>query len=371
MTPGSTIYAGLMSGTSVDAVDGVLLEFSASRGRLLHHYQLPVPDNLRRNIVALSSSSTDSFEAALELDQHFGELFATCANHLVENSGIEKNQIAAIGSHGQTVRHRPPGSARKPYFTSQIGDPNLIAELTGIAVVADFRRRDMAAGGEAAPLVPPFHAFWFGEEGKNKLLVNLGGMANVTWLSGRQVTSGFDCGPGNALMDIWTDRHLGEPFDRDGRWAASGRVCQSLLGALLDEPWLSLKPPKSTGRELFNSAWLNERLDRSIAPADVQATLLEFTLECLLKSIETQLDKPDQIILCGGGARNSHLRERLSAKLPDLAVETTTHFGLEPEQVEAAAFAWLAKQRMENIPVDYRLITGASGPRVLGGIYAA
>jgi anhydro-N-acetylmuramic acid kinase len=301
------------------------------------------------------------------MDAEIGEVFATAALQLLETSGLPAGSVRAIGSHGQTVLHRP--RAATP-FTLQIGDPNRIAERTGIDVIADFRRRDLAAGGEAAPLVPAFHAAAFGVRGEARAVVNIGGIGNITLLHADGRVSGFDTGPGNCLMDLWVQEHQGEPYDDDGQLAASGSVEPALLELLLQEPYLALPAPKSTGRELFNRPWLQKALDRRTGSiADVQATLCEFTVATIVLGISQAELAPAQVLVCGGGAFNGELMRRLAARLPGVAVRHTGSVGIPPEQVEGAMCAWLAHQFLAGRPGNLVAVTGARGPRVLGALH--
>jgi anhydro-N-acetylmuramic acid kinase len=302
------------------------------------------------------------------LDAGIGEVFGAAAIALLETHGVHAREVRAIGSHGQTVLHRP----RIPLpYTIQIGDPNRIAEATGIDVVADFRRRDMAAGGEAAPLVPAFHAAAFGASGEDRAVVNIGGIANITLLHADGRVGGFDTGPGNCLMDLWATEHLGEPFDRDGALAARGRVHEVLLQSLLAEPYLGLPAPKSTGRELFHRAWLEARLrEHAATAADVQATLCEFTAATIAQSLHHQPGfAPRELLVCGGGAFNRELMRRLGDRLPAMRVIDTGARGIPPAQVEAALFAWLAHLYLEGRAGNLTSVTGARGPRVLGALH--
>lgn len=367
-------FIGLMSGTSADAIDAVLLEFqSNSSAKLIAHTQLPMPTLTRETIMALSSGQADSLDQLLRLDSEMATLFADCALQLLRSQDLSPSSIEAIGCHGQTIRHNPPSRQRpdEARFTLQIGDANQIAELTKISVVADFRRRDMAAGGQAAPLVPAFHAFWFGENNTRRVVVNLGGIANLTLLDGIHCIGGFDSGPANGLMNIWAQEHLGEPMDLDGKWAQSGNCLNALLEIMLEEPYFSLAPPKSTGRELFNSAWLSTRLRGDENPADVQATLLELTATSLINAIRQSGFDAQELILCGGGSYNNALKKRISQLAEGLTIRDCDAFGLAADQVEAAAFAWLAKMRIEGKSANVPAVTGAQGPRVLGAIYPA
>lgn len=292
--------------------------------------------------------------------------------------GIQPVHIQAIGAHGQTVRHQPPDSAnaaRGSGYTRQLNNPALLAELTGVDVVADFRSRDVAAGGQGAPLVPAFHQNIFGAVDSMVAVLNLGGISNLSVLppTGTAPVLGFDCGPGNALMDAWCQQHTGQPFDAGGAWAASGKLLPALLASLLDEPYFSKAPPKSTGRDLFSLQWLSAKLAPFAAqrPEDIQHTLTEFTASACITGVNSYAKDSKSLIVCGGGAFNQHLMQRLQAGLPALRVSSSEARGLPPLQVEAAAFAWLARQAVQRQPGNLASVTGAAGPRILGGIYPA
>jgi anhydro-N-acetylmuramic acid kinase len=364
-----TLFAGLISGTSMDGVESVLLEIEpdhfAIAGALHIDYPQALSLRLKRAVADPQGCDLDELGA---MDAEVGEVFATAALQLLAASGIDAARVRAIGSHGQTVLHRP--SATRP-FTLQIGDANRIAERTGIDVVADFRRRDMAAGGEGAPLVPAFHAAAFAAPGSARVVVNIGGISNITVLGADGAVSGFDTGPGNCLMDLWAAEHLGTPFDRDGALAARGQVHVPLLQALLQEPYLRRPPPKSTGRELFHRQWLQRALDMHPASIeDVQATLCEYTATTIANAIrELAHLQPDELLVCGGGAYNGELMRRLALQLPQAAVRDTSVRGIAPEHVEAALCAWLAQRFIAGQSGNLVAVTGASGPRVLGALY--
>jgi anhydro-N-acetylmuramic acid kinase len=362
------IYAGLISGTSMDGVEAVALRIDAAGMQVLGAVHVDYPDDLSRRLhAAVANPALCNLDALGTLDAEIGEVFASTALQLLDRAGLPAGAVRAIGSHGQTVLHRPRAATR---FTLQIGDANRIAERTGIDVVADFRRRDLAAGGEAAPLVPAFHAAAFGARGEARAVVNIGGIGNVTLLHADGRVSGFDTGPGNCLMDLWVQEHQGVPYDEDGQLAASGSVEPKLLEVLLREPYLSLPPPKSTGRELFNRAWLQKVLDRHPAAiADVQATLCEYTAATIAAGITSAGLAPSQLLVCGGGAFNGELMRRLALRLPGVPVRPTGTAGIPPEQVEAAMCAWLAHQFMEGLPGNLVAVTGARGPRVLGALH--
>jgi anhydro-N-acetylmuramic acid kinase len=364
-----TLCAGLISGTSMDGVEAVLLEINGRALTVRHALHLDYPGELARRLKsAVARPGACGLDEYGALDAEVGEVFASAATALLEQASVPAAKVRVIGSHGQTLLHRPRGAQR---YTLQVGDPNRIAERTGIDVVADFRRRDLAAGGEAAPLVPAFHAAAFGVVGEDRAVVNIGGISNITTLQADGRVGGFDTGPGNCLMDLWAEEHLGTPCDRGGALAAQGKVHLALLDTLLAEPYLALPPPKSTGRELFHRAWLTPALQRHPAsPADVMATLSEYTAATIAGAIEAVPDfAPAELLVCGGGAFNDELMRRLAARLPQLAVKSTAARGIPPDQVEAALFAWLAWRFLEGQPGNVTAVTGARGPRILGGLY--
>lgn len=366
------LYIGLMSGTSADGIDAVLVDLQA-KPELIATYSLAFPHQLREQIHAISIPGNNEIDRMGALDVILGKRFAQCCLALLDKSGISPSQVVAVGSHGQTIRHRPPGSS-VGCFTLQIGDPSQIAELTGITTVADFRRRDMAAGGQGAPLVPAFHRALFHSPGHNKAVVNIGGMANITWLPAGGDVFGFDTGPGNALMDSWINEHSGEHYDKDGHWAASGLVVTELLLTLLADPFFSLPFPKSTGREHFNKQWLDHHLQQLASPPakqDVQATLLELTARSIANSIESLSKAAQEVLVCGGGAFNTKLLGRLGELLPHCRVTTTASQGINPQWIEAMAFAWLAQQTIERKPGNLSAATGANREVILGGVYYA
>ncbi|MDR3454516.1 MAG: anhydro-N-acetylmuramic acid kinase [Rhodoferax sp.] len=373
-------YIGLMSGTSLDGVDGVLIEFSDSKPRVAIHRTAPFATNLRAELLALNTPGSNELHRAALAANALARIYAQVVADLLAGAGLQAPDVQAIGVHGQTVRHRPQeldadaqqGLAAVGY-TLQINNPALLAELTGIDVVADFRSRDVAAGGQGAPLVPAFHREVFGRPGETMAVLNIGGIANLSVLGADAGVLGFDCGPGNALMDHWCRLHTGQPFDTGGAWAAGGTVHQPLLQALLAEPYLAKAPPKSTGRDLFNPQWLTARLQPfdALAPADIQATLTEFTASACVASVASYGKESKSLIVCGGGALNTHLMQRLQAGLPQLAVASSEAQGLPPLQVEAAAFAWLARRTLRREAGNLASVTGARGARVLGAIYPA
>ena len=359
-------YVGLMSGTSLDGVDAVLLEFSGDRHRMTGKAFKPFDTPLRNRLLALHDAQTGELHEAATTSNELAVVYAIAVRQLLEETGTAASAIQAIGCHGQTVRHRPESG-----YTIQLGNGALLAELTGNIVVCDFRSRDIAAGGEGAPLVPAFHQAMFAHDTIHRVIVNIGGIANITDLDSGTV-KGFDTGPGNMLMDAWIQRHRGEDFDRNGAWAESGRSMPSLLAALLDHEYFSRPAPKSTGRELFNLQWLDSKLGGITAePGDVQATLLDFTVASIAEAIMRNAANAKEIYVCGGGAANPELMTRLAAAFPKVLVKTTAAVGIEPDWVEACAFAWLARQALLLRPGNLPAVTGAKGPRVLGAIYPA
>lgn len=370
---------GLMSGTSLDGVDGVLVRFRPQHGMaVLAHVHHAIPTALQREFLSLNSSGPDELHRAALAGNALARLQAMVVADLLVHAGVSAAEVRAIGSHGQTVRHRPTEFDATGY-TLQINQPALLAELGGIDVVSDFRSRDVAAGGQGAPLVPAFHATVFGHPTLSRAILNLGGIGNLTLLppaNGKQpgaTVRGFDCGPGNALLDHWVSTHLHQPFDIDGRWAASGQVYAPLLAKMLDEPFLRVPPPKSTGRDLFNPNWLAARLQgcAGVAAQDVQSTLAEFTAATAAEALSHHGPDVNDLLVCGGGALNGDLMRRLAARLPGVAVASTAVAGLPPMQVEAAAFAWLAQAFVQRHAGNLPEVTGAKGPRVLGALYPA
>jgi anhydro-N-acetylmuramic acid kinase len=369
----SNLYIGLMSGTSLDGVDGVVVDLGATT-RVLGHCAVPFPDALKAEFLALNAATSNELHRAALAGNALARVYADVVRQLLQQTGIKASEVKAIGAHGQTVRHRPSEFDGVGY-TIQINQPALLAELCGINVVADFRSRDVAAGGQGAPLVPPFHQAFFGKDGMPKAVLNIGGISNITVLHAGANADliGFDCGPGNALMDGWCLAHTGAPFDNAGAWAASGKVSGALLETLLKEPFFQKTPPKSTGRDLFNMPWLLQHLQAaaSLAPVDVQATLAELTAQSCAHSVRNALPDCTSLVVCGGGAYNTHLVARLQRALLHTRVVTSDTLGLPPLQVEAAAFAWLAQQAVLRVPASFKSVTGARGARILGAIYAA
>ncbi|MBV7484314.1 anhydro-N-acetylmuramic acid kinase [Bordetella sp. BOR01] len=364
------LFIGLMSGTSLDGADGVLVRLAATQApQVLATAALPMPAGLRAELLALNRSGADELHRAALAAQALARLYADTVQALLRQASQPARAVSAIGAHGQTVRHRPELG-----YTLQLNAPALLAELAGIDVVADFRSRDVAAGGQGAPLVPPFHAAMF-QAPHERAVLNLGGIANLTLLAPGLPPRGFDTGPANVLLDTWCQRHTGQPYDDGGRWAATGQVQATLLEHLLaGEPWLALPPPKSTGRDLFDAAWLDQRLqdyDASCPTAqDVQATLQRFTARTVADALEAAAPATRDVLVCGGGARNPGLMRELAACL-QRPVQATDAAGVPAQWVEAMAFAWLAQAFLDRTPAGVPQVTGAHGPRVLGALYPA
>ena len=365
------LFIGLMSGTSVDAVDAVLVDLGNNKPKVIAHIESDIPNSLRSDILALSTPGDDHIDRLGRTDRQVAELFAAAAQQLLAKANIKPSQVSAIGSHGQTIRHRPPGSGEAHPFTLQIGDPNIIAQHSGITTVADFRRRDMAAGGHGAPLAPALHNALFRHPHLNRAVVNLGGIANITWLPAGGDVIGYDTGPANMVMDDWCQLHLQQPYDENGQWAASGNVQLELLKRFMAHPYLAQPTPKSTGREDFNLTWLQRilsELGSDLAPNDVQATLLEFTARTVADAIKS-CGTVNEVFLCGGGAFNGQLTARLEALLHPAQLATTEVLGVDPKQVECVAFAWMAKRTLEKLPGNLPAVTGAEKEVILGGVY--
>jgi len=361
------LFIGLMSGTSLDGVDAVLAEILENGAlRLRSHGRRPFADDLRAELLALCTAGDNEIDRAARAGNRLSAVYADAVQAVLDCAGVGPQSVRAIGCHGQTVRHRPELG-----YSVQIGNPALLAELTSITVVADFRSRDIAAGGQGAPLVPAFHARVFASRDEDRAVLNLGGIANVTLLARDGQVRGFDTGPGNCLLDLWIRRTQGKAFDAGGAWASGATADADLLDRLLDEPYFARTPPKSTGRELFNAQWLERRLDTGASAQVVQATLLELTALSASRAILAQAPSIARVILCGGGAHNSALRARLGDHLAPRSVETSDAWGLRPDQVEASAFAWLASRALARAPAGLPSVTGARGARVLGAIYPA
>jgi len=365
------LFVGLMSGTSLDGVDGVIADFADDAIVLLQHVSTPFPAALRAELLALNTPGEHELHRAALAANHLAKIYAKVTSQLLVATGLAPSAIEAIGAHGQTVRHRP-GEFDGIGYTLQLNNPALLAELTGIDVVVDFRSRDVAAGGQGAPLVPAFHLAVFGRDDDVVGVLNIGGISNLSVLPvGDTAVLGFDCGPGNALMDHWCQAHTGQPFDAAGQWAASGQVLAPLLDLLLADPYVAKSPPKSTGRDLFNPSWLTHQLIAFAQekPVDVQATLTEFTARACADSLARYGQASRSLIVCGGGALNDHLMHRLSVLLPWVAVTSSAAHGMPPLEVEAAAFAWLARRMVRREPGNLASATGACGERVLGAMY--
>lgn len=353
-----------MSGTSLDGVDAALLGCRGNSCRVLEQAFLPFSKALRQELLALNAPGDDEVRRTQLAGNQLAELYAACVTDLRQQSGLAATAVQAIGCHGQTIRHRPDLG-----FTVQIGNAALLAELSGIRVITDFRSRDIAAGGQGAPLVPAFHQAVFGDPGTHRVIVNIGGISNLTDLPHGRVAGGFDCGPGNLLMDGWVQRHLGQAYDAEGAWAATGQIIPSLLQRWLAHPFFRLAPPKSTGRDDFHLDWLLHELGTGHNAADVQATLLELTARSISDAIVQYAPGAEEIYICGGGARNHALMARLAALLAPLKVAATDTLGIPANIVEAAAFAWLARQTLLGLPGNLPAATGAAGSRILGAIY--
>lgn len=363
-----------MSGTSLDGVDGVLVDFSTNRPSILGHSSLPFAPALREELLALNSAGSNELHRAALAGNGLVQVYAQVVETLINAAHLKRHEVLAVGAHGQTVRHRP-GEYDGIGYTLQLNQPALLAELCGIDVVADFRSRDVAAGGQGAPLVPPFHQAVFGATSQSRAVLNIGGIANITLLDPQGATpvSGFDCGPGNVLLDAWCARHSGALFDAGGQWAAGAAAHPDLLQALQTEPFFAKVPPKSTGRDLFHLAWLEKYLHHhvDITAQVVQSTLTELTAKVCAQSLLHYLPSCQALIVCGGGALNTYLMQRLQAWLPTMAVQTSKSYGIEPLHVEATAFAWLAHKAMHREPASIKTVTGAKHSRVLGAIYPA
>ena len=364
-------YIGVMSGTSLDGVDLALMDFDVEPAQCVATDFTPMPTDLKQALGQLLKSGETSLQQLGELDHRLGLLYAECINRFLAKQQLSSDQIKGIGCHGQTVWHSPTG---KFPFTTQIGDMHLVAVKTSITTVGDFRRKDMAYGGQGAPLVPAFHQSLFSDPHKIIGILNIGGISNISLMIPNQATIGYDLGAGNTLLDIWIEQHLGKSFDRNGEWAKAGKVHFELLNCLLDEPFLKQSPPKSTGRELFNLTWLNQKLAgfSRISPQDVQAALLEFTAQSIaldLNNLQVASHLKRELLVCGGGAKNGFLMERLANLLPTWRISTTLEYGLDVDYVEAAAFAWLAYRRINNLPSNLPSVTGATQAVSLGAIF--
>lgn len=372
MTKGSDtgIYIGLMSGTSMDAIDTVLVDFNNKNPVVIDYEQYPISEQIKSTVRLINLSS--SIEEVTELDAVMGHVFADAVNSIVTQSGVTPDEITAIGSHGQTVLHLPSETHPR---TLQIGDPNIIANKTGITTIADFRRMDMASGGQGAPLAPAFHESVFRNTVSDRIVLNIGGIANITVLPSDSTLniSGFDTGPGNGLLDDWNQKHNSTPMDRDSAWAMTGKSNDMLLASFLSDEFFSLPAPKSTGRDHFNLNWVERHLgpNSKLAAADIQATLLSLTVENIAMSIEQTSVSEAEIYACGGGAQNAKLMAKLRDRLPRCDLQTTDALNLNPDAIEAIAFAWLARQTFKTMTGSNHFVTGAAKPEILGGIYQA
>ncbi|VAW93697.1 Anhydro-N-acetylmuramic acid kinase [hydrothermal vent metagenome] len=364
-------YIGLMSGTSMDAIDAALIDCSNNKIKLVAHYSQTFCSETRNQISALCQGCDNELQKMQQLDIELGKQFANCANQLLKNTKIKAYDITAIGSHGQTLRHYPEATIRN---SLQIADPNTIAQLTGITTVADFRRRDMAAGGQGAPLVPAFHEQLFRNTKNNRVILNLGGIANITILPNdkNKPITGFDTGPASTLMDYWIGRQENKSYDDKGEWAASGKINSDFLQQLLNDAFFKLPPPKSTGTDYFSPAWFSKHLEAFpfLSSEDVQATLCECTAVSVANAIKEYASNCNEVFVCGGGAQNNFLMNRLQAQLKGIKVTTTDTEGIASEWIEAMAFAWLAKQTLNKQPGNVSSVTGAAQPVILGGIYS-
>ena len=360
-----SLFIGLMSGTSLDGVDGVLADFSNGAIQTVAAAFTPFPAALRSELMALQAASHNELEREALAANALAQVYADCVRSLLPSCPAP---LTAVAVHGQTIRHRPELG-----FTRQTNNPALLAELTGIDVIADFRSRDVAAGGQGAPLVPAFHDAAFGKPGAARVVVNIGGIGNISVLHGDGRVTGFDTGPGNVLMDLWIAHHQGRAYDEDGAWGASGAVHEPLLNELLDEPYFSQPAPKSTGRDLFHEPWLNAKLAQygDVAPNDVQATLTQLTAVTIARAIRDEGVTPDAVYVCGGGAYNGALLRAIGAELGGVKVASTAELGVAPNRVEALAFAWLGWRFMQREAGNLAAVTGARGPRILGALYPA
>jgi anhydro-N-acetylmuramic acid kinase len=353
-----------MSGTSLDGIDAVLVDLGQGKPLHLAQFYLPFDDALKDSLLALHRPAHNELHQAQVTGNQLARLYATAVDSLLVQANTSHHQVKAVGCHGQTIRHCPEHG-----YSLQIGNAALLTELTGITVVSDFRSRDIAAGGQGAPLVPAFHDHVLRHAGIHRVIVNIGGISNLTDMAPDKPATGFDCGPGNLLLDAWCMQHLGKPYDDNGAWALTGKVLPTLLDRLLAEPYFALPPPKSSGRDLFNISWLASRLQGNEAAENVQATLLELTCRGIVAAIRENCPGAEEIYLCGGGAHNQTLVNRLLELLPECTVETTDTLGVNGDYLEAIAFAWLAQQALQGKPANLPLVTGAKHSCVLGSIY--
>lgn len=366
------IYIGLMSGTSLDGIDAALVRFENDQATVVEALCSPLADNLKKEIKSLINPGENEINRLMALDVQLGQAFSEVAKALIKKAKIKKENITAIGSHGQTIRHFP--AAEHP-STLQIADPNVIAEATDITTVADFRRRDIAAGGQGAPLVPAFHEQIFRRATKNRVVLNLGGIANITILPADKniPVTGFDTGPANTLINHWIQQQQNKNYDDAGKWAASGKINESFIDELLNDDYFNLTPPKSTGTEYFNATWLTKKLSKfsKLSDEDIQASLTKLTAITICNAINSYSNNTDEVIVCGGGVHNNFLLQQLSECLADIEINSSAEYGLDPDYIEATAFAWLAKKTMEHKAGNLPDVTGARYQVILGGIYLA
>lgn len=378
----SEYYVGLMSGTSVDSIDAIIVDLSNDKIQLCETHSHAIPDNLRRDVIALFEPGDNEIDRLGAIDIAMGQLFAQAALQVIKKAGLTPSQVKAIGSHGQTIRHRPStglkSSARVEIdnngFTLQIGDPNTLAELSGVTTVADFRRRDMACGGQGAPFAPAFHQAMMPDNVNTAVFLNMGGIANITLMHNQSIVCGFDTGPANCLMDAWIQQHKHQSYDSEGTWAKSGHVNKVLLAKLLTDGYFSRPPPKSTGREQFTLVWLERHLTNistELSSVDIQATLLALSSHSIAGAIKALPNQPSVVYCCGGGTKNLALIEALELQCPDYIFTDTTELGIAPSWIEASAFAWFAQRTMTGQTLDLQAVTGANAKRVAGAIYQA
>ena len=368
---GQDIYIGLMSGTSLDGIDIAIVKFADQRPEVLHCGTTPYDSELQNRIREITQSPTITLDQLYTLDTDLGKRYADVVNKALETHALDRSKVAAVGCHGQTIRHMPDIASA---FTAQIGDPNQITAQTGITTVADFRRKDMALGGQGAPLACAFHKALFQSTDEDRAVINIGGISNITLLPSNpdSAVTGFDTGPGNTLFNYWCNKHLGESYDANGDWAKSGTVIPALLTEMLDgEPYFEKSPPKSTGTEHFNPDWLRSYSIDQYAPQDVQATLVELSVQTIVKALQRQTIIPAACYVCGGGVHNRYLMERLTKVLPDANWHSTQGLGVDPDYVEAIAFAWLARERLHQRSGNLPEVTRAKSAAVLGGCYVA
>lgn len=369
------LFIGIMSGSSLDGIDVALTELASANGashcKVIATLFSPYPDPVKQSLLALHTPQENELEKSVLMANQLAHLYASAVNSLLLGNSLKASQITAIGCHGQTVRHQPQHQGSIGY-TIQLGNNALLAELTNITVVGDFRSRDIAANGQGAPLVPTFHQAAFKSDTKNRAIINIGGIANISYLKNTGEVSGFDTGPGNILLDHWVKLKLGKNYDAGGTWASTGKVEQTLLEKMLAEPYFSAPPPKSTGRDLFNQAWLTQQIaDNSVADQDIARTLVALTATTICQCIATHCASVDEVYVCGGGSHNALLLGCLREQLKGITLLLTGDLGIDVDWVEAAAFAWLAQQTIDNKPSNLPSATGAKGLRVLGAVYPA